>query len=69
MILLLFTLASLCNECNTTIWELRYQGVPIVYSDMATLDECEELKAEIDLQVPAFTSLECVEVDVVRHDS
>lgn len=64
---LAFTLV--CNECNTTVWQLFYQGEPVAFSDMETKAECEALKADIDKQTPAFTALECREVPVMRQDS
>lgn len=66
---LALSLALICNECNTTTWELHYQGEKIIGGEMETLEECEAAKAEIDKQTPAFTELECVEVPAIRHES
>lgn len=66
---LALSLTLICNECNTTVWQLFYQGVPVEFSEMETREECEALKADIDKQTPAFTELECVEVPVMRQDS
>lgn len=58
-----------CHECNEVRWFLRYQGHTIGTEDMESEEECEALKAEIDLQTPGFTELKCVAVWVIRHDS
>jgi hypothetical protein len=45
---------------NKTIWELVYQGQVISepYHDM-TLEECEELRSQIDPQTAPFTEVTC----------
>ena len=58
---------AVCWPCNTTIWQLTYQGNVINLGDM-TEQECNDILAEIDPQTPAFADLECVEVPVVRRD-
>ena len=58
-----------CNECNSTVWELRFNGHKVNAGDLETEEECEALRDTIDPQTPGFTELECVEVWVVRYES
>lgn len=55
------------NSCNTTTWELQYQGVTVSVGDM-TEEECIALKDEIEQQTQPFTDLVCVEVPVMREE-
>lgn len=66
---ILMILAGLCNECNATTWELRYQGNKVATDIMDTREECIKLKKQLDSQTPAFTKLECVQVPTIRHQS
>jgi hypothetical protein len=54
-------------NCNDTTFVLQFQGHDVSIGRDMSLDECEELLAEIDPQTPGFTELECVEVDVLRQ--
>lgn len=64
--LLIAVKAYACNECNTTIWQLVYQGYVVSFGDMDQA-QCEELKAELEAQTVPFSDLVCVEVPVARE--
>lgn len=58
-----------CNSQRT--WELIYQGEVVHGSDNLdmTFEECEELRAALEMQTEAFTEIYCRPRLVEREDS
>jgi hypothetical protein len=65
----LLMLAEFCGiTCTTTAWELQINHEPVVAQKDMSKEDCGALAQALDPQIPPFSLVQCVEVNIQRQD-